>query len=98
MSKWRPEGWPEPRCVDCPDKVEDQYGLLCNLSCGVESLDKMYEAGADAMLEALRKEGYGRMVTKTIPPYPQRDFADGAFIPGCDHESYVTYFEKLEGK
>jgi len=49
MSKWRPEGWANYRSTQDPKSFED-----CIL---VDKLNGIFEAGADAMLEALRKEG-----------------------------------------
>lgn len=61
MSDWRPENWdeinPDP-CKDCSNKVIDDYGYFCDLACGKHSAYLNKEAGADAMLEALRKKGF----------------------------------------
>ena len=57
---YRPKEWKKNPCEDCPDKIEDEYGLLCNLPCGKNTAWLNSEAGADAMLEALSKEGVVR--------------------------------------
>jgi len=46
---YRPDGWPKCPCDDCPDKEEDNYGMLCDLACGKHSAWINFEAGADAM-------------------------------------------------
>jgi hypothetical protein len=45
MNKWRPEGWKTGQVID---PAHDHYGY---------GYENGYETGADAMLEALRKEG-----------------------------------------
>ena len=56
---WRPkEGWEGNPCGGCPRKVEDSYGLICDLYCGKHSAYINKEAGADAMLRALRDTGF----------------------------------------
>lgn len=50
---WRPKDWPENSCNSCDRKVEDEYGLLCDISCGKYSAFVNFETGADAMLEAI---------------------------------------------
>ncbi len=52
---WRPEDWGGDPCNECDQKLEDNYGLLCDLSCGKASQYQNFEAGADAMLGALIK-------------------------------------------
>ena len=32
-------------CTDCPDKVEDEYGLVCDLACGKHTGHENYQAG-----------------------------------------------------
>ncbi len=32
-------------CTDCSDKVEDEYGLLCDLSCGKHTVYINYQSG-----------------------------------------------------
>lgn len=53
MSNWRPEGWEHQRNDDCKTCVS--YGLG-NRDCVI--CQRNYEAGADAMLRALRKLGH----------------------------------------
>jgi len=53
---WRPENWyvlHPNECVGCTNKVEDDWGKMCHLSCGKYAARCNFEAGADAMLEAL---------------------------------------------
>ena len=63
MSKsWRPENWyvlyPN-ECIGCTNKVEDEWGKVCDLSCGKYSARVNFEAGADAFLQALcTKDNY----------------------------------------
>ena len=52
---WRPKGWLSSPCDNCPSKVEDSYGLFCDISCGKATAYANQEAGADAMLESLFK-------------------------------------------
>jgi len=53
---WRPDGWKNLKCDTCKDAVIDDYGYQCELSCGERSSYFNFEAGADAILEALRKD------------------------------------------
>jgi len=53
MKTWRPENWKANPCDTCPDKREDEWGLECDLYCGMYSAYINYEAGANAILEAL---------------------------------------------
>lgn len=53
---WRPDDWPKNPCDNCQDKQEDKYGLLCLWSCGEGMAWLNKEAGADAILGALKKE------------------------------------------
>ena len=54
---WRPENWEGCPCDDCLLKQGDEYGLICDLSCGKYSAWANKEAGAAAMLEALEAKG-----------------------------------------
>ena len=57
---WRPKNWAKCPCDGCPDKVVDEYGCVCDFSCGEYSMWINYEFGADDMLEAVKarlKEG-----------------------------------------
>ena len=63
---WRPESWSKCPCDDCPNKVIDDYGYVCDLSCGKWGEWFMFEAGADAMLKAVQehlKDTGGNMAT-----------------------------------
>ena len=52
---WRPsKGWKPDPCKDCPTKREDEWGFICDIYCGKMSAYRNYEAGADAMLEAIK--------------------------------------------
>ena len=52
--KYRPPGWPnENPCIECAGRVEDDYGLLCNIACGKHTSYSLIEKGADMMLESL---------------------------------------------
>ena len=43
---WRPDDWDNKNpCEECPDKVEDEHGLFCDLTCGKASAYANYEAG-----------------------------------------------------
>jgi len=53
---WKPKNWSKNPCDDCPNKQEDIYGLLCDLACGKHTAYLNHEAGADAILEALKKQ------------------------------------------
>ena len=53
VNSWRPKGWKVNPCDKCLGKVEDNYGLMCDLSCGKATAYANYEAGADALLKAL---------------------------------------------
>jgi hypothetical protein len=68
---WRPEDWPKCPCDGCANKVEDEYGLVCDLSCGKHSAWRNREAGADAMLTALKMNGvrFNRHWNKTLAHY-----------------------------
>jgi len=58
MATWRPEGWPESLCDGCNNRSDDSYGeFVCDLHCGQHSMQCNFEAGASAMLEALKKRG-----------------------------------------
>ena len=54
--KWRPEGWAKDPCDACPDKINDEYGRLCNWYCHKQTEHSYFEAGADAMLESLKQD------------------------------------------
>jgi len=58
--EWRPPNWdkvnPDP-CTGCKRKEVDDYGFVCDLACGEHSAYLQREAGADAMLEALKATG-----------------------------------------
>ena len=73
MKGWRPDNWakvnPYP-CEGCPDIQIDHYGYLCDLACGKRTVYFNKEAGADAMLEALKAmgtKGYGNVVDELAP-------------------------------
>lgn len=52
---WRPEHWyvsyPDA-CVGCTNEVEDEWGKVCDLSCGKYTARVNFESGADAMHKA----------------------------------------------
>ena len=54
---WRPEeGWENPNpCLEC--EVRDVLDRVCDMTCMQLSRYESKEAGADAILEALREEG-----------------------------------------
>ncbi len=56
-SKWRPKNWPVNPCLNCPDKVEDSYGLFCDLACMKATRYWEREAGADAMYQPAYAKG-----------------------------------------
>lgn len=43
-------------CLGCPDIQCDSYGYLCDLSCGKRTAYLNKLAGADALLQGLKKE------------------------------------------
>jgi len=43
-------------CDGCKQKEEDDWGLVCDIACGLAFAYGNYEAGADALLDALIKE------------------------------------------
>ena len=51
---YRPKDWPPCPCNGCELNEEDEYGYLCDLGCDKRSAWINFEAGADAMLGALR--------------------------------------------
>lgn len=53
---YRPDVWEKCSCDDCPEKQDDIYGRFCDLACGKWTAWKNHEAGADAMLWAIREE------------------------------------------
>ena len=83
---YRPWGDKNP-CVECPKKVEDEYGLFCDLACGLFTRYCYKEAGADAMLEALKEKGIyvdvATTVTNNVNPDTFHQFQKGwlVFIP-----------------
>jgi len=38
-------------CINCPDKVEDKYGLFCDLVCGKYTAYINYQAGIKEVVE-----------------------------------------------
>lgn len=63
--KWRPDNWkeihPNP-CIGCEDKVRPGLGDLtsaqfCLNQCGEDHDYNFFEAGADAIIEALKVTG-----------------------------------------
>lgn len=65
---YRTADWPKCPCDDCAaeHKLIDEYGYFCDLACGQRSQWIQREAGADAMLEALKQQGeyWGKIVEK----------------------------------
>jgi len=56
---WRPNSWKtiNPECnKDCQFRVEDRYGLFCDIPCQKHSEQMMYERGADVFLNGLVDE------------------------------------------
>ena len=43
----------EEPCVDCPDKVIDDYGYFCDLSCGKRTAWLYYKAGQESVAKAV---------------------------------------------
>jgi hypothetical protein len=56
VSSWRPNDWPQCPCDECTDKHTDEYGYLCDIPCLQRTMWSCREAGADAIMEALRKQ------------------------------------------
>ena len=48
---WRPKDWPKCPCDGCENKVEDVYGMVCDIACGQHTAWCNQEAGADLMFE-----------------------------------------------
>ena len=38
-------------CADCPEKAEDEYGLVCDLACGKHTAHESYLAGMREVVE-----------------------------------------------
>lgn len=57
MGNWRPDNWSKCPCDECDGKVIDDYGYFCDLACGERTAWLNREAGADAILKALRNGG-----------------------------------------
>lgn len=55
---WRPDKWPKCPCDGCTHKAVDNYGYLCNMTCGKRSEWVSFEAGASLMFEVLKKQPY----------------------------------------
>lgn len=53
MKSWRPAHWKANPCDGCVRKVVDEYGLFCDLACGKATAYANYEAGTDAILDAI---------------------------------------------
>ena len=53
-------------CESCPNKQEDIYGLLCDLSCGKHSMYVNYQAGIKEALDWFKshKVGYDLVYLK----------------------------------
>jgi len=71
---YRPDGWTKCPCDDCSLEMKciDQYGYMCDLSCGKRSAWANYELGADAMLAGLeplirKMSPYGKLVDILYP-------------------------------
>ena len=58
--------------------------------------DKDLYTQAQEVIDYLKLEDYGRMVRKTVPPYPVREWDNGEFTPGRDKEGWVEYFERIK--
>lgn len=81
---YRPPNWNNKNpCIECPNKVEDEYGLVCDLACGLFTKYAYKEAGADAMLEGLKAQG--SVMTseqmKLLAPDRQYPYGHLVFIP-----------------
>lgn len=79
---WRPKDWAKCPCDNCKRKTEDEWGLVCDLACGQHTMWVNYEAGADAMLEALKKEG--RMVDRKVYATDDASKVYGRFVKGWE--------------
>ena len=74
---YRPDGW---ECPYKPDNDNDE--LYCDIGARDQSI---FEAGADAMLKALRREGNSR--GGRVENDPQRGTGTWLFIPEEKGES-----------
>lgn len=66
-------------CNNCSDKVEDDYGLLCDLSCRRNSAWRNYESGYNDCLQKLIDRGdvyilYRQEVRGSYTPHITSDF------------------------
>ena len=68
---WRPANWPESKCDKCTTKQVDDYGFLCDLSCGEHAAYLNFEAGADAMLKSIIKWNKETCIGLDLEPLPR---------------------------
>jgi len=57
MNNWRPDNWPDCPCDKCNRNKIDDWGYLCNISCGQRSAWLNQEYGAGLLLEKLKVIG-----------------------------------------
>ena len=41
----------EGPCKDCEDRVEDEYGLFCDISCGLNTAYRNYQRGVKEVVD-----------------------------------------------
>ena len=82
---WRSENWKKNPCDDCGRRVEDEWGSVCNLSCGEATAYSNYEAGAEAMLKEVLL--YISKVTKRM---------DGTVYLVPDYAKYRKLVEEID--
>ena len=93
---WRPDtDWPKCPCDDCTaeHKLVDEWGYFCDMVCGKRTAWIQREAGADAILEALKKEGqYERF--QHIPGV--KTVAIPYFYEGVAHSGHLVFIPEEE--
>ena len=54
IKSWRPDNWPKCPCDGCKEKQVDEYGLLCDLSCGKATAYANYQWGIESVISWIR--------------------------------------------
>ena len=88
----KPSNWkeinPDP-CKDCDRREFDSYGLLCDIWCRKATDYYNREAGADAMLESLKKQGAWLNAGQTLC-----DLNNAAIIPYKSKGGWLVFIEE----
>ncbi len=58
-------------CIDCPRKVVDDFGYLCDISCGKRTAWLNYQAGIKEMVEWIKEHqvSSGEFAHISIPKF-----------------------------